>query len=46
MSKFIQEDEPGFRNAMIELALLTALIVTLVISLRLLQRPGQKAIQA
>jgi uncharacterized membrane protein (DUF373 family) len=46
LSKFVQEEEPGFRNAMIELGLLTVLIVALVFSLRLLRHRDQKAIQA
>jgi uncharacterized membrane protein (DUF373 family) len=46
LSKFAQEDQAGFRNAMIELGLLTVLIVALVFSLRLLRQRDQKAIQA
>lgn len=46
LSKFAQENEVGFRNAMIELGLLTLLIVALVLSLRLLRQWAQKADRA
>jgi uncharacterized membrane protein (DUF373 family) len=45
LSKLVQENEPGFRNAMIELALLTVLIVALVVSLRILRQRDQKPLQ-
>src|SRR5213593_3994235 len=38
LSKLAQENETGFRNAMIELGLLTLLIVALVLSLRMLRQ--------
>ncbi|MGH7830671.1 MAG: phosphate-starvation-inducible PsiE family protein [Candidatus Binatia bacterium] len=43
LSKFAQENESGFRNAMIELGLLTVLIVALVLCLRMLRQRDQPA---
>lgn len=45
-SKFAQEGDPIFRNAMIELGLLTVLIVALVVSLRVLKEKGKLAERA
>src|SRR6185503_68780 len=42
-SKLIEVGESAFRNAMIELALLTVLIVALVVSLAILRRRGAPA---
>ena len=39
-SKMLEEGQAAFRNAMIELGLLTALVVALVVSLVLLRRRG------
>jgi hypothetical protein len=39
-SKMLEEGQTAFRNAMIELGLLTALVVALVVSLVLLRRRG------
>jgi hypothetical protein len=47
MSKLAKETQEGFYNAMIELALLTILIISLVLCLRMLmQRGGSKEIEA
>jgi uncharacterized membrane protein (DUF373 family) len=43
LSKLAQENEAGFRNAMIELGLLTVLIVALVLSLRMLRQRDRNA---
>jgi uncharacterized membrane protein (DUF373 family) len=43
MSKLAKENTAGFRDAMIELALLTVLILALVVSLRMLRKPEKKA---
>ncbi len=45
LSKLAQENETGFRNAMIELGLLTLLIVALVFSLRMLRQRDRNAIE-
>lgn len=43
MSTLAKENSAGFRDAMIELALLTVLILALVVSLRMLRKPEKKA---
>jgi uncharacterized membrane protein (DUF373 family) len=41
LSKLVKDEEGVFRNAMIELALLTLLIIALVVSFRMLQKHDQ-----
>jgi uncharacterized membrane protein (DUF373 family) len=43
LSKLVKDDEMLFRNAMIELALLTALIISLVFCLRMLRQPQKSS---
>jgi hypothetical protein len=43
LSKLVKDDEMLFRNAMIELALLTVLIISLVFCLRMLRQPEKSS---
>ena len=43
LSKLVKDDEALFRNSMIELALLTILIISLVVSLRLLSQRNRSS---